>query len=302
MTDGAKTKPEPKKKRQSPESDRGRQLTFLDELEAFGDRTTFHGLGYVFKQSTFVLRRITWAFIFVASVTACLWQISNAVDQYLRYDTVNSITIKKHESMAFPAVTVCNVNGMRKAYANNLGAPAAHLLQAFLFEGRTSVRAGVDERDSNDQEASEAILAIIADAVNSTFYEFLRDAAPQADRTFLHCANNAAGLDKCLPYVTPVLSLLGMCYTLNPKGRLMPVRQTRDGPETGIALVLNVDTDEYFSPFSRDAVGLRIHLHEPDDFPPVDNGNIVLAPGTDVYMSLQKQVVHNLKKPYSEVN
>ena len=98
------------------------------------------------------------------------------------------------------------------------------------------------------------------------------------------------------------MSLLGMCYTFNGKGRLLPARQTRDGPETGISLVLNVDTDEYFAPFSRDAVGLRIRLHDPDEFPQVDNGNILLAPGVDVYMSLQKQVVHHLKKPYSEVD
>ena len=113
-------------------SDRKRRLKFLDELEAFGDGTTFHGLGYVFKQNAFVVRRITWAVIVVASVTLCLWQISNAVDQYLQYDTVNSITITKHESMSFPAITVCNVNGVRKAYAESLGAPAAHLLQAFF--------------------------------------------------------------------------------------------------------------------------------------------------------------------------
>ena len=98
------------------------------------------------------------------------------------------------------------------------------------------------------------------------------------------------------------MSLLGMCYTFNARGRLLPVRQTRDGPETGISLVLNVDTDDYFAPFSRDGVGLRIRLHDPDDVPQMDNGNLLLAPGTDVYVSLQKQVVYNLKKPYSKVD
>ena len=223
------------------ESDRSQRLKFLDELEAFGDGTTFHGLGYVFKQNAFAVRRLAWAAFFVASVTACLWQISNAVDQYFQYDTVNSISITKYESMSFPAITVCNVNGVRKAYAESLGAPAAHLLQAFFFEGSTNVKTGVDQRDSSDKEASDVVLAIIADAVNSTFNEFFRDSAAQADRTFLHCANNADLA--CLPYVTPVMSLLGMCYTLNAKGRLLPLRQTRDGPETGISLVLNVDTD-----------------------------------------------------------
>ena len=36
-------------------------------------------------------------------------------------------------------------------------------------------------------------------------------------------------------------------------------------------------------------------LLDPGEFPSVDNGDILLAPGTDVYMSLQK-------KPYSEVD
>ena len=80
------------------------------------------------------MRRITWAVIVVASVTLCLWQISNAVDQYIRYDTVNSIVTKKHETLAFPAITVCNVNKVRKSYAEALGAPATQLLEAAVFE------------------------------------------------------------------------------------------------------------------------------------------------------------------------
>ena len=48
-------------------SDRKRRLKFLDELEAFGDGTTFHGLGYVFKQNAFAVRRLAWAAFFVAS-------------------------------------------------------------------------------------------------------------------------------------------------------------------------------------------------------------------------------------------
>ena len=97
MTDAAMTQSEPEKRP---------QLKFFDELKSFGDSTTFHGLGYVVKQNAFVVRRTTWAVIVVASVMACLWQISNAVDQYLQYDTVNSVKITKHESMSFPAITV----------------------------------------------------------------------------------------------------------------------------------------------------------------------------------------------------
>ena len=97
MTDVAMTQSEPVRKR---------QLKFLDELEAFADSTTLHGVTYALKQNAFVVRRIIWAVLVVASVAACLWQISLAVDQYLQYDTVNSISTKKHESMAFPAITI----------------------------------------------------------------------------------------------------------------------------------------------------------------------------------------------------
>ena len=290
MTDVAMTQSEPVRKR---------QLKFLDELEAFADSTTLHGVTYALKQNAFVVRRIIWAVLVVASVAACLWQVSFAVNQYLQYDTVNSIVTKKHETMAFPAITVCNVNKVRKSYAEALGAPATQLLQAALFEKSRSIRSGVVQQDGSDTEASEADLNVIADAVNSTFYEYVRDAASQAEGTFLLCLQN--GYFPCLPYVTPVVSLLGMCYTFNAKDRL-PVRQTIDGPERGLGLALNVDTDEYFAPFARDAVGLRIRIHDPDDFPQIDSGDILLAPGTDVNLSLQKKVFYNLKKPYSEVD
>ena len=299
MADGDMPQLEPDKKQQNPEPDNKsqQQLTFLDELEAFGDRTTFHGLSYVLKRNASVVRRITWSVIFVASAAACLWQISNAVDQYTRYDTVNSVSITKHESLSYPAITVCSGNGVRKAYVESLGEPAAQLLQALLFETTTYVRTGVDLRDSNDTEASEIALAIVADAVNSTFYEFVRDAAAQADRTFLYCENGTK-LD-CLTHVTPVYTVLGMCYTFNARGRL---RHLRGDPDTGISLVLNVDVDEYFAPYVTDGVGLHIHIHEPEDLSYVDSGNVLLAPGNNVYMSLQKQLVHNLKKPYSEID
>ena len=269
-------------------------VKFLDSLDQFGHETTFHGVRYIFKRNAFIVRRILWIVMFVGCVSICLWQISNAVQQYFRYDTVNTVSIMRHSSLKLPAVSICNINQIRRSYAEALGSPYTEILGEYLYQSQVS--------SSVIENLDFTAMTALAGAINATFRQFIHTSAHQASNTFLRCYY-WQDFD-CLPYTQPVRTAKGLCYTFNGKNQsLATLESSFAGPHGGIALILNVDIDEYFAPILGDGVGFMITMHEPDDYPLLDHGGILmLAPGVDHFLSVRKQVVHYLKRPYSQVN
>lgn len=264
---------------------------FLDSCQQFSEETTFHGLRFVLKRKALFVRRALWALFVGACVSICLWQISNAISQYFQYDTVNSISIQRHVALRFPAITVCNVNQVRQSFADSFGPQVAYGLQLYLYSSFAQLDNGFDSGSLN----------ALGGALNMTFHDFLMSAHHNASSTFLDCYHNEDF--NCLDYVKPVRTAKGMCYTFNSANdTVLPLESTFSGPDGGIAIVLNAGIDEYFAPLLSDGVGFLIHIHDPQDFPLLDHGGILLAPGTDVYLSVKKQVINYLKKPYSDVN
>ena len=102
----------------NPEEKQGESLETSDVkdvglLSEFASYTTLHGLHFV--AGPFILiRRILWAILLI--VGACLL-IFLCTERYHKLTANDSVTTKEHQSgkpIPFPAVTVCNLNMLRK--------------------------------------------------------------------------------------------------------------------------------------------------------------------------------------------
>ena len=110
MTNDVEINPEEKEGESSDTSD---VKDVADLLSEFASYTTLHGLHFV--AGPFVLiRRILWAILLIVGAAML---ISLCIERYCKLTANASVTTKEHQSgkpIPFPAVTVCNLNMLRK--------------------------------------------------------------------------------------------------------------------------------------------------------------------------------------------
>ncbi|KAH8024966.1 hypothetical protein HPB51_002380 [Rhipicephalus microplus] len=79
----------------------------------FAERCTAHGFNRI--ASTRRLRRLLWAVIVVVAVGGFLYHISFLTSNYFSYPIMTATEEVHAEELHFPAITVCNLNLLRKS-------------------------------------------------------------------------------------------------------------------------------------------------------------------------------------------
>ncbi|CAI4227111.1 unnamed protein product [Auanema sp. JU1783] len=92
----------------STEDDRFRSYTNL--CEAFGSRTSSHGVPHICSRSFF--GRYIWSILFTFSAVCFIVQTYWTMSEYLQYRTIIEMQLK-FEAAPFPAATVCNLNAFK---------------------------------------------------------------------------------------------------------------------------------------------------------------------------------------------
>lgn len=71
--------------------------------------STFHGLPRILKSNSW-LAKLMWMVCFCGSLGYCVYMIIQAVQNYLKYDTVMNTNVFKENPASFPVITICNLN------------------------------------------------------------------------------------------------------------------------------------------------------------------------------------------------
>uniref|UniRef100_A0ACB8EUS1 Acid-sensing ion channel 2 n=1 Tax=Sphaerodactylus townsendi TaxID=933632 RepID=A0ACB8EUS1_9SAUR len=82
-------------------------------LQIFANTSTIHGIRHIFVYGPMTVRRALWALAFVASLGLFLVESSERVVYYFSYQHVTKVDEVVANSLFFPAVTICNLNGFR---------------------------------------------------------------------------------------------------------------------------------------------------------------------------------------------
>ncbi|KAK3746285.1 hypothetical protein QZH41_016538, partial [Actinostola sp. cb2023] len=85
----------------------------------------------------------------------------------------------------------------------------------------------------------------------------------------------------------------GLCYTFNANSST--VKMVDAGKRQGLQLRLDAQPHEYYGPFSYDATGFKIAIHEPGTFHDIDNGGYDVSPG--FYTSIRIRRKKTIYKP-----
>uniref|UniRef100_A0A8C0KNZ7 Amiloride-sensitive cation channel 1, neuronal n=1 Tax=Canis lupus dingo TaxID=286419 RepID=A0A8C0KNZ7_CANLU len=82
-------------------------------IHIFANTSTLHGIRHIFVYGPMTIRRVLWAVAFVGSLGLLLVESSERVSYYLSYQHVTKVDEVVAQSLVFPAVTLCNLNGFR---------------------------------------------------------------------------------------------------------------------------------------------------------------------------------------------
>lgn len=86
-----------------------RFLSRKNEVKDFCAHTSAHGLGQAAAASSWKTR-ILWLLIFISSFIVAATQIYMTIHDFLQYPTQTEVTLVTKERLAFPGVTICNLN------------------------------------------------------------------------------------------------------------------------------------------------------------------------------------------------
>ncbi|EDO39415.1 predicted protein [Nematostella vectensis] len=81
----------------------------------FVGTSTFHGLHYLFDALS-RLRKLAWALLLLAAFTVFVRQILYGYTKLQKHEVFITTEFKPNVELTFPAVTVCNVNMMKKSH------------------------------------------------------------------------------------------------------------------------------------------------------------------------------------------
>ncbi|KAI4543299.1 hypothetical protein MG293_006093 [Ovis ammon polii] len=85
------------------------------DIRAFASSCTMHGLGHVFGPGAPPARRGLWAAAVLLALATFLYQVAGRVRYYGEFHHETALEERESRRLTFPAVTLCNVNPLRRS-------------------------------------------------------------------------------------------------------------------------------------------------------------------------------------------
>ncbi|XP_059164362.1 acid-sensing ion channel 1C-like [Physella acuta] len=86
-------------------------------VEKFADITSLNGMPYIVRSRTCFVK-IVWTILFLAAVGAMIYHLYSLLTKFFDYNKTSKVSLN-FSTLPFPAVTICNVNVLRKSKLEN---------------------------------------------------------------------------------------------------------------------------------------------------------------------------------------
>ena len=245
--------------------------------------TTTHGVVYIFIGKS-KIRRLFWLVIVLTAGIGCLFNVSNRIIFLASGPTSTTVSFIETDSVDFPAVTLCNLNLIRKSYLESVSPGLAELIRnAFYAQGSYQLC-----KNAFEQLEPNSVF------VNESFPDLLWKGRHTAEETISTC--RFKGQECNWTDFMPVLTPSGVCYTFN-SGKLAPIVKTNGtGIRFALSLIVNIQQHEYNAALNQDA-GIKISVHPQNEPPQSDELGIAIPPGKNAFIGLkQRNIIHKDSK------
>lgn len=84
-------------------------------LRQFGEEVTIHGVRYFAGCKKRKSSKLTWVIIFLCASMLFMLEIIDSCRQYFSFNVQETVTYEIVPELEFPAITLCNMNFLRKS-------------------------------------------------------------------------------------------------------------------------------------------------------------------------------------------
>jgi hypothetical protein len=241
--------------------------------------TTTHGVVYIFIGKS-KIRRLFWLMIVTTAAVGCLFNVSNRIIFLANGPTSTRVSIIEADSVNFPAVTLCNLNLIRRSYLESVSPGLAEFVRNVFYSQ------GNDQICRNDIEQFEPVSML----VNESFPDLLWRGRHTAEDTIFIC--RFKGQECSWRDFVPVLTPSGVCYSFN-SGKRAPLMTTNGtGIRFALSLIVSIEQHEYNAALNQDA-GIKISIHPHTEPPQPDELGIAIPPGKNAFIGVKQRNILN---------
>ncbi|XP_043823951.1 acid-sensing ion channel 3 [Dromiciops gliroides] len=264
------------------------------DICVFASNCTLHGLGHVFGPGGLTLRKGLWAGAVLLSLTAFLFQVAERIEYYGKFHHVTMLDELESHELVFPAVTLCNINPLRRSKITpNDVHWVGHALLGLEPKDHAMYLKELDQEPTPPGFMPTAMYDLA---------ELYTRAGHTIDDMLLYCRYRGR---ICGPEnFTTIFTRMGQCFTFNSgaDGNQL-LRTPKGGAGNGLEIMLTVQQDEYlpvlnFSEETPFEAGIRVQIHSQEELPTIDQLGFGVAPGYQTFVSCQKQELSFLPRPW----
>ncbi|XP_052701236.1 degenerin unc-8-like [Crassostrea angulata] len=307
-----------------------RMTTLKERTDNFINETSFTAIARIVKANT-ILKKIIWLILVMAMMAWLTIQCYWLLDKYFSYPVEVKIELKSAPKLAFPSVTVCNRNPLKKSKL--AGSVFSRLRDKLDLKTDTTLYNGAMEQlqnkgHSGPHHTEENLTSLVQEhgfnmwdglqneSVAGTFYKtssseiiaasaYASMALLEDDDSIEEFGHQKTDMitscvfsgQQCSPANFTYLhnSKYGNCYTFNSANDPNPQLYTYyAGPLMGLTLEFNIQQSEYISALAPDA-GIRVSIHERGTYPFPEDDGFTISPGSASSVALRQVYISRLE-------
>ncbi|XP_078348649.1 acid-sensing ion channel 1A-like isoform X2 [Oculina patagonica] len=294
----------------------GQTTQSYSRWEAYAHSTTLHGLRHVFERGYSFAKRLIWLILLCSATAVCLYLNSKSTAKFFSKPIKTIISQETPiKGLKFPAVTICNLNKFMKSKIdvadedenfekmglNISGCSKIRTVRGNLTCGQALLCAHVWYGTVLVNGCNETKRQNIVDVLNRSSErlfneeEFLtKYGHDMASMFVVYCRfmRNTKCSDKDF---VPTVTQNGLCFTFNSGHNDTVLYSLFEGPDLGLNIILNVQTNE--STLSEFSNGLKVIVHDQKTFVNRHNGFNIL-PGTHASVAVKLRKHIRLPAPF----
>lgn len=275
-------------------------------LNEFFRSSSFYILKRIGNSKT-VTDRLFWFVIFIFGLIGCISQSVALLATYYSYPILINTESVKPNYLAFPAVTVCNLNNCRKQFQSCVKQKLSY--QECLGMNETDESGVFHSYKSTLPDCKENEEYVIEyERYNSMRFDTIlrRVFVSQSYTSRIKYGHQFEDLIKACTYNEQncaegnfkrfVSEMYGNCYTFNFRNQNL--LSTVPGPANGLMLDLDIEVVKYFE--FTDSVGAVAEIHNPLSESSIDKKGIFLRPGYETHIAITQSAMSRLPSPYKD--
>lgn len=249
------------------------------KFQKYVSSTTTHGVKHIFKGKS-VIRRSFWAILFILCLVGSLNGIISSIIAYAAIPTATTVYTDHVNSLTFPAVTVCNLNGYNVSYLeeNNL----TEIVTEAIFKG--GARMG-----EYNKECSSFVPPSYPE--NTTLYETVRETSQSLENLIVDCKFLGGPCNSSMfsEYLIPN----GKCFVFNGRNEERKYLNVHgSGFRHDLELVLDIQQDKFGGSVNGE-VGALVSIHEQEAPGLVWESGINVPVGHSAYLSVTHEQIED---------